>query len=101
MNNNLKNRLSNRIRQEYSLTEQAALSKAEQLLKNCPPELRQNLQEYACEQPLSDVQIRQYTLPMILSIWGSPDFLSAFDVLCEYINGNQDLAMRRIWRTRK
>lgn len=93
--------LVERICQEYGFTRKAAQDKAMQALGNCPPVLAQNVEEWAKGQKLTDIYIGQYSLPMILDIWNSRDFLKALEVMTELSKGNTEIAELKIWNMRR
>ena len=73
-------RLTERVRLEYGYTQENARKKAIQTLETCPNELIPNVEEWAKGQKLTDIYIGQYSLPMILAIQNSRDFLKAPEV---------------------
>lgn len=93
--------LSDKIRQSYKLDEENAANKAKEVLRDCPPLLMKNVFEWVSGSELSDVFIGRYSLPMILSIWNSSDFLRALAVMEELQNGETDKAERKIWQMRR
>lgn len=94
-------RLTERICLEYGFTEEMAQDSAVQVLEICPPELAQNVEEWAKGQKLTDIYIGQYSLPMILAIWKSRDFLKALEVMSELAKGNKEIAELKIWNMRR
>ena len=94
-------RLTERIRLEYGFTLEAAQDKAVQALKDCPVALAQNVEEWSKGQNLTDIYIGQYSLPMILAIWNSRDFLKALEVMGELEKGNHEIAELKIWNMRR
>lgn len=93
--------LAERIRQEYGFTQEVAQDKAIQVLERCPMVLAQNVEEWSKGQKLTDIYIGKYTLPMILAIWNSKDFLSALEVMAELAKGSVEIAELRIWNMRR
>ena len=93
--------LADKIRQSYKLDEDNAVDKAKEVLQNCPQQLMENVFEWVSGSELSDVFIGRYSLPMILSIWNSSDFLRALAVMEELKNGETDTAERKIWQMRR
>ena len=93
--------LVERICQEYGFTREAAQDTAMQMLENSPPVLNQNVEEWAKDQKLTDIYIGQYSLPMILAIWNSRDFLKALEVMIELGKGNTEIAELKIWNMRR
>ena len=92
---------ADRICQEYGFTQKTAQDKAEQIVKNCPVVLAKNLEEWSKGQKLTNIYIGKYTLPMILAIWNSKDFLNALEVMDELEKGNVETAELRIWNMRR
>lgn len=93
--------LAERIRLEYGFTREVAKNRAVQALENCPPVLEWNIEEWVKGQKLTDIYIGQYSLPMILAIWNSRDFLKALDVMTELAEGNTEIAELQIWNMRR
>lgn len=93
--------LMEKIRQEYGFTQEVAKNKAMQTLEDCPVVLTQNILEWAKGQKLTDIYIGQYSLPMILAIWNSRDFLKALEVMNELAKGNTEIAELKIWNMRR
>ena len=89
----LQAKLAERISREYFLSEDAAKKQAQEAVQHCPDLLQKNL--------LTEISIDGYSVPMLLALWHSPDFLGAMEVLAEYLTGDRDKAERRIWRTRR
>lgn len=94
-------KLAKRIRQEYGLSQEEAHKKAAQMLKECPALLTQNVEEWSEGQMLTDIYIGRYSLPMILAIWNSSDFLRALEVMNELASGNAETAELKIWAMRR
>lgn len=101
MMENIQKELAIKIQEEYGLEESNAQSKAAEILDRCPAQLRPNVYEWTEGRPLSDIFIEKYSIPMILSIWRSSDFLRALDVITELLQGDSDKAVRQIWRMRR
>lgn len=93
--------LTKKIRLEYGYTQEMAQDRAMQALENCPPVLIRNIEEWAKGQKLADIYIGQYSLPMILAIWNSKDFLKALEVMNELAKGNMEIAELQIWNMRR
>lgn len=93
--------LAARICREYSLGTVNAKKKAIELYKKCPCQLQKNLEQWAAGIPLEDIYVGKYSVPLIMAIWGSRDFIGAVEVISDYLNGNQDTAERRIWQMRR
>lgn len=98
---NIQKDLAVKIQEEYRLGEINAQSKAAEILDRCPVQLRSNVYEWTEGRPLSDIFIEKYSIPMILSIWRSNDFLGALEVITELSQGDMDKAERQIWRMRR
>ena len=88
METDISQELQSKIREAYGLEPQEAAEKAASLLLTCPPPLRPNLSEWAEGKPLSDIFVGRYSLPMVLSLWHSRDFLRAAGVMSELWQGS-------------
>lgn len=97
----VRNRLTERIVSDYHLGVDNARLKAEQICHNCPEQLRPNVEQYALGSKITDIYVGQYSIPMIMAIWGNQDFIGALDVITQYLNGDPDIAEHRIWRMRR
>lgn len=94
-------KLADRIRQEYGFAGEVAYNKAVQTLKECPAALYPNVQEWSEKQELTDIYVGKYSLPMLLVIWNSRDFLKALEVMTELTEGNVETAEMKIWNMRR
>lgn len=94
-------KLTDRIAQEYGLAREAAHDKAVQTLMKCPAALTRNVQEWSEKLALTDIYVGKYSLPMILAIWNSKDFLRALGVMTELSEGNVETAEMKIWNMRR
>jgi hypothetical protein len=94
-------KLTEKIRQEYGCSQEDAQDRAMQALETCPPVLVQNIGEWVNGQKLTDIYIGQYSLPMILAIWNSRDFLGAMEIMTELVKGNTEIAELKIWNMRR
>ena len=93
--------LTDRIRLEYGFTQEAAEARAMEALGNCPPVLAQNVEEWSKGEKLTDIYIGQYSMPMILALWNSRDFLKALEAMIELAKGNTEIAELKIWNMRR
>lgn len=50
---------------------------------------------------MTDIYVGKYSLPMILAIWQSRDFLHALEVMTELYEGHTEAAEIQIWRMRR
>ena len=94
-------KFAERIRWEYGFTQEISEEKAVRALKICPAVLVQNVEEWSEGKKLTDIYIDQYTLPMILNIWKSRDFLNALGVMAELEKGSRETAELKIWKMRR
>lgn len=102
MNTNINiEKLSNKISREYHFDTQMADAKAEELINMCPPSLHQNIIEWSEDALVTDIYIGNYSVPMILRIWKSCNFLRAVEVMTELYNGNTETAELKIWSMRR
>ncbi len=90
-------KLTARFVEVYGVRTDVAEKAAKNIIQRCPAALQKNLIEWQDNQPLTDIYIDRYSLPMILSIWGSRDFLRAFDVMVELAKGHIESAEFKIW----
>lgn len=97
----VKRKLAEKICSEYCLSKENAIKKASYLYKKCPDRLKKNLYQWAVGEPLEDIFVDKYSVPMILTIWGNHDFIGAIEVVAEYLTGDRDIAERRIWQMRR
>lgn len=93
--------LTERIRLEYGFAQETAQDRAMQALENCPSVLAQNIEEWVTGQKLTDIYIGEYSLPIILAIWKSRDFLKALEVMTNLAKGNTETAELQIWNMRR
>lgn len=101
MTADVKKKLTERICREYCIDQCNAQAKTSELCLKCPDLLKKNLYQWACEEQLEDIYVGKYSVPMVMAIWGNSDFLSAVEVVTEYLTGDQDIAERRIWQMRR
>lgn len=92
--------LAEKLQAEYFMAKEAAAQNARDLLKEMPSCLIPNIDEWCRGDPLSDIYICGYSIPMVLSLWNSKDFLSALRVCCG-LEKNYDDAVTKIWRMRR
>ena len=94
------NILTEKLQTEYGMAKGTAAQNARELLKETPNCLIPNIDEWCRGDPLSDIYICEYSIPMVLSLWNSKDFFLALRVLCE-LEKNYDDAVTKIWRMRR
>lgn len=93
-----KDRLARAIEQQYGFRRELALQHAERVLAQTPEVLWPNIEEWMEGKELSEIRIGQYTVPMILHIRSSRDFLDALAAITDY-SRDPALGENRIWRT--
>jgi hypothetical protein len=93
--------IAQKIKEQYGLNDTEATLRAEKVLRECPQVLMENVREWVEEKPLTDIYVGKYSLPMILTIWNSRDFLRALEVLNELQEGNVESAELKIWEMRR
>lgn len=101
MKRNMELELKLKIQETYGMSASEAQGKSEKILRECPPQLMQNILEWAAGKPLSDIYIDRYSIPMVMSIWENNDFLRALSVVIELLQGDADKAVRQIWNMRR
>ena len=94
-------KLEEKIHIEYHMSMEAAHERALQVEKRCPKQLYINVYQWIKGDEISDICIGKYSLPMILSIWKSNDFLRALEVMCELSQGDTEKAELKIWEMRR
>ena len=71
------------------------------ILKKCPEKLYKNVCEWIQGDSISDIYISDYSIPMILSIWKSTDFLRALEVMMDLSQSKFEQAEFKIWEMRR
>lgn len=94
-------KLEEKIHIEYHMSMEAAHERTLQVEKRCPKQLYINVYQWIKGEEISDIYIGKYSLPMILSIWKSNDFLRALEVICELSQGDTEKAEFNIWEMRR
>lgn len=93
--------LTEKIRNHYGLSAADAAARAKDVVEKCPQVMMKNVREWAEGMPLTDIFAGPYSLPMILAIWHSSDFLRALEVMEELLEGRTETAELRIWEMRR
>lgn len=101
MRSELFQKFSTKIQAAYGMSADNASREAEQILNSCPEKLLPNIREWTEGKPLSDIYIEGFSVPMIMYMWRSRDFLMAISVMTELLQGDADKAKRQIWNTRR
>ena len=94
-------KLEEKIHIEYHMSMEAAHERTLQVEKRCPKQLYINVYQWIKGDEISDIYIGKYSLPMILDIWKSNDFLRALEVMCELSQGDTEKAELKIWEMRR
>lgn len=94
-------KLEEKIHIEYHMSMEAAHERTLQVEKRCPKQLYINVYQWIKGEEISDIYIGKYSLPMILDIWKSNDFLRALEVICELSQGDTEKAEFNIWEMRR
>lgn len=94
-------KLEEKIHIEYHMSMEAAHVRTLQVEKRCPKQLYINVYQWIKGDEISDIYIGKYSLPMILDIWKSNDFLRALEVMCELSQGDTEKAELKIWEMRR
>lgn len=92
--------LSEKIRAVYGLNQDSAFKNAGKLLEALPDCLLPNIREWIKGETLSDIRVRGYSIPMVLVLWKSGDFLSAALAVAE-LERDYDRTVRQIWNMRR
>lgn len=93
--------LTKKICDEYSMDNGNAHREAIFILKKCPEKLYKNVCEWIQGDNISDIYISDYSIPMILSIWKSTDFLRALEVMMDLSQSKFEQAEFKIWEMRR
>lgn len=89
-----------KIKQVYKVNDTTAQENARKLLEDIPEKLLINVEEWVKGEELSDIYIREFSVPMVLTLWQSKDFLSALRVMKE-LEKSPENALRQIWHMRR
>lgn len=93
-------KLARKIEKEYEFPSELALGCARSLMEEIPERLILNVDEWIEDRELTDIRINKYSLPMILAMWRSNDFMGALQTLKIYTQ-NPALGECMIWRTKR
>ena len=96
-----KQKMTKKIQEIYGISKENAESKSSEILKKCPQKFMQNIHEWVNGETLTDIYADKYSVPMIMAIWGRPDFIGALEVITELLQGDADRAERLIWQMRR
>ncbi|MEY8428649.1 hypothetical protein AALA00_13220 [Lachnospiraceae bacterium 46-15] len=91
---------ANRIEELYKVDSPSASETAKIILSELPECLLPNIDEWIEGKKLSDLYIQEYSVPMILALWHSNDFISAVRVISS-LEEDPDKAIRQIWNMRR
>lgn len=95
------NRFTEKIQQTYGFSYDLSRSHAENILQNIPDALIPNIDEWCAGNcALTNIYIGKYSLPMLLHLWNSNDFIDAAQALIEY-ERDPDKGEGLIWRIRR
>lgn len=100
MEQELQQNFAKKIEEAYWMSPDKAQEYAREVLMRLPKCLLPNIYEWIRGDVLTDICIREYSIPMILAIWDSKDFLGAARVMAE-LEENLDLALKKIWNMRR
>lgn len=93
--------LMEKINKEYDVSRMTAYSMASKIVNKCPKRLYINIMEWIQGDSISDIYISDYSIPMILSIWKSTDFLRALEVMRDLSQSKFEQAEFKIWEMRR
>lgn len=96
-----KEQLVRKIAQVYCIDRNNAMNLAEYCIKHTPHKFQRNICEWIEGECLTDIYAGRYSVPMIMAIWKSKDFLEALFVVTELEKGDADKAERQIWNMRR
>ena len=99
MKQKLQQDFAKKIEEAYWMSPDKAQKQAEEVLARLPDCLIPNIREWIQGTILTDICIQDYSIPMLLAIWDSQDFLGAVQVMAE-LEENPAEALRKIWNMR-
>lgn len=79
-----------KIQAFYALDADAALYTAGKIMYALPKKLLSNIDEWCESRPLSDIYIEGFSVPMLLNLWETNDFLSAINCMIELEKNPED-----------
>lgn len=100
MKQELQQNFAKKIEEAYLMSPDKARKYAKEVLTHLPDCLLPNIHEWIRGDALTDICIREYSIPMILAIWDSKDFLGAARVMAE-LEEDPDRALKKIWNMRR
>ena len=100
MKQELQQDFAKKIEEAYWMSPDKAQKQAEEVLARLPDCLIPNIREWIQGTILTDICIQDYSIPMILALWDSQDFLGAVQVMAE-LEENPAEALRKIWNMRR
>lgn len=89
-----------KIQEFYGLDPDAALYTAGKVMYALPKKLLSNVDEWCEGKELSIIRIGDYSVPMILAMWKSDDFISALNCMIE-LERNPEAGKLLVWRMRR
>ena len=101
MNDINRDMLAEKIMNVYKMDRGSAGILIREITERCPKQLYVNIHEWINGEELSDIYIEEYSLPLILSLWGREDFVRALNVLIELSEGDVKQAEAKIWDMRR
>ena len=92
-----KEKFQQKLQESYGFSRQIANVTVNGYLPAIPEEVIPNVIEWYEDQPLSDLRVEGFSIPMIFAYWNNQDFLLALGCMME-LKRNPDEAKRMIWR---
>lgn len=100
MGQDLQQDFAKKIEEAYWMNPDKAQKHAKEVLARLPDCLLPNIREWIRGTALTDICIGDYSIPMILAIWDSHDFLGAARVMTE-LEESPAGALKKIWNMRR
>ena len=89
-----------KIQEVYGLDSDAALYTAGKVMYALPKKLLPNIDEWCEGKELSVIKIGDFSVPMLLAMWKSDDFICALNCMIE-LDRNPEAGKVLAWRMRR
>ena len=89
-----------KIQDVYGMDADAALYTAGKIMYDLPKKLLPNIDEWCSGRKLSEITIEGFSIPLILDLWQSNDFISAVNCMIE-LDKDPDNGKRKVWRMQR
>ena len=93
-------KFQDKIQDFYGMDADAALYTAGKIMYDLPKILLPNIDEWCAGKKLTEISIEGFSIPFILDLWKSHDFISALNCMIE-LHKDPDNGKRKIWRMQR